>query len=99
MNLGVIPMAVHAFVGRVFVNDDQLLTHEFGLHVALGTGHGGVAPRKGEMRAGVVIECGGRPVLRIVAIGAVSPGVFGDELAVVNVGVARLTLLWSALET
>lgn len=98
-NLGVISVAVHAFVGCVLVNDDRLLSHKLGLHVALATGHVGVAAREGEMRAGVMVECGRHPALGVVAIAAVRLGVFGDELAVMNIIVASLALLWSALES
>lgn len=92
-------MAVHTFVGCVLVNDDGLLPHNLGLHVALATGHVGMAARQGEMRAGVMVECGRHPALSVVAIAAVRLGIFGDELAVMNIIVASLALLWSALES
>ena len=92
-------MAVYALVGCVLIYDDQFFTHESGLQVALGTRHVGMASGESEMRPGVVIESGRHPALRVVAIGAVGLGILGDKLAVVNVIVASLTLLWCALES
>jgi len=49
--------------------------------------------------AGVVIERGRNPVLRVVAVAAVGPGILGHELPVVRVVVASFALLRGALES
>ena len=98
-NLGIISVAVHALIGRVLVNDDQFFADELGLRMTLGAGNVGVAAGESEMSARVVIEGGRHPALRVVAIAAVGLGVFGEELAVVSIVVAGLTLLWSAFES
>ena len=50
------------------------------------------------MSAGVVVEGGRHPALRIVAIDAMSFSVLSDELGIVSVVVAGFALLWGALE-
>lgn len=96
--LGIVAMAVLTFDGCVLVNDDDLVAQHFRLGMALGAGYFGVATREREMGLGVVVEGRGNPVLRIVAIRAMSLGIFCDELTVMRVDVTCLTLLRRALK-
>lgn len=57
----------------------------------------GVAPGQGEVRL-VVVEGGRDPSGNVVAIAAVSFGIFGHELTVVSVLVTGFALLGCALE-
>lgn len=98
-NLRVIPVAVHAFGGRIFVNDNLFFTHEPGLNVALVAGNVGMPTGQGEMCASVVVEGGRHPALDIVAIAAMGLAVLGEELTVVGIVVAGFALLRSSLET
>ena len=66
--------------------------------MALVAGHVGVTAGESEMSAGVVVEGGRHPALRIVAIDAMSFSVLGDELRIVGILVARFALLWGAFE-
>lgn len=92
-------MAVGAFVGSVFVEDDEPIADRPGLCMALRAGDVGVASGQGEVRAGVVIEDGRNPSVGVVAIGAVGFAVFRDKLRIVRVEVASFALLRSAFET
>ena len=68
--------------------------------MAFGAGDAGVATGEREMSFGAVVETGWRPVLRVVAVGAVGFVVFrGGELAVVDVIVAGFALLRRACES
>ena len=58
-----------------------------------------MASGESEMSTGVVVECGGQPTLRIVAVGTMSLAVLGDELRIVSIVVASFALLGSALKS
>lgn len=76
-----------------------MVIHQACCGVALGARHIGVAPCQRETRAGVVVKRGRSPPLNMVAIRAVRLTIFfRNELASVRIGMAGLTLLWSAFE-
>src|SRR5579863_3733981 len=93
----VIAVAIGAFREGIFVDDHLPLADGSGLRVAFGAKDVGVAAGEREMGPGVVVECGWRPVLRIVAIGTMGFVVLDcGELTVVNVVVAGFALLGRA---
>lgn len=96
--LVVIPVAICAFVRRVFVDDNHFLSDHFGLRMAFGTRHVGVAAGQWQVGARIVVEGGRRPMLRIVAVGTMSLGILGHKLGVVRVEMAGFALLRGALE-
>ena len=61
-------MAIGTLRRRLFVNDHDFGVNHARLRMALVTSDAGVAALQGEMRSSVVIEGGGNPALRIVAV-------------------------------
>ncbi len=92
-------MAIGAFAGGIFVDDDLLAGGCVRLNVALGAGNFGVAAGQRKVRFRFVVECGGSPALGVVAIGAMGLVVFGEELIGVGILVTGLALRGSALKT
>jgi len=95
----IVAVAVHAFIRRISVDHDGLVADHLGLNVALGARNVGMSSRQRQMRFRIVIERRRNPALRRVAVPAMGLGVLGHELPIVGVIVARLALLWNALET
>lgn len=91
-------MAVDALGGSVLINHNGFVSDHFCLNVTFVTTHVGMAAGKRKVSASIVIERRGNPTLRIVAVGAMSLTVFGDELRIVGVLVASFALLRGALE-
>jgi hypothetical protein len=94
-----IPVAVGAFAGRVFVDDDFLACRRPRLVVALCAGHIGVGSGQGKRCFRVVVEGRGRPALRNMTICAVGQILVGQELSVVDILVTGLALRWRAGES
>lgn len=98
-DFGVIAMTVDALGRGILVHDNRLLSDEPGLRMALLAQDLGVASGQGEVRAGVMIECGRNPALGRMAVDAMCLTVFGDELGIVSVPVTGFALLRCAFES
>lgn len=94
-----ISVAVGAFAGRIFVDDDFLAGRCPRLGVALGARHIGVGSGQGKMCLRIVVERGGRPALRNMTIAAAGLIVVGQELPVVDILVTGLAFGWRAGES
>jgi len=90
-------VAIGTLRRRLFVNDHGLGLNHARLLMALVTSDAGMAALQGEMRPSVVIEGGGNPALRIVAVRAERLAGL-CELAVVSVFVTIFANLRGALE-
>lgn len=91
-------MAIGAIFGRGLIEQYEFAIDFLQQSVAHRALHTGVSTCQRKLRALVVVEGGGNPVLDRVAIFAVGDVVLGSELARMGVRVAGLALLRRAFE-